>query len=85
MVSAAPLRALLLEDIHPDAAAPLRAAGYDVEQLTRALEGKELNRRLDGVDVLGIRSKTTVTAEVLQPRRSCWPSARSASAPTRST
>ncbi len=66
MVSAAPLRALLLEDIHADAAALLRAAGYDVEQLTRALEGDELIKRLEGVAMLGIRSKTTVTASVLQ-------------------
>ncbi len=65
MVSPAPPRALLLEDIHPDAAALLRAAGYDVEQLTRALEGEELSRRLADVDLLGIRSKTTVTAEVM--------------------
>jgi D-3-phosphoglycerate dehydrogenase len=62
----ATLRALLLEDIHPDAAAQLRAAGYDVERLTRALDEDELIRRLDGVDMLGIRSKTTVTAEVLR-------------------
>jgi D-3-phosphoglycerate dehydrogenase / 2-oxoglutarate reductase len=66
MVSAAPLRALLLEDIHPDAAAILRAAGYDVEQLTRALEGDELIDRLEGVALLGIRSKTTVTARVFK-------------------
>jgi len=66
MVSAAPLRALLLEDIHPGAAALLRATGYDVEQLTRSLEGDELIKRLDGVAVLGIRSKTTVTHEILK-------------------
>jgi D-3-phosphoglycerate dehydrogenase len=65
MVSAAPLRALLLEDIHPDAAALLRGAGYDVEQLTRAMDESELKQRLQGVDVLGIRSKTTVSADVL--------------------
>jgi D-3-phosphoglycerate dehydrogenase / 2-oxoglutarate reductase len=65
MVTAAPLRALLLEDIHPDAAALLRAAGYDVEQLTRAMDEAELKQRLAGVDVLGIRSKTTVSADVL--------------------
>jgi D-3-phosphoglycerate dehydrogenase / 2-oxoglutarate reductase len=64
-MEAVELRALLLEDIHPDAAALLRAAGYDVEQLTRALDGDELIRRLADVDLLGIRSKTTVTAEVL--------------------
>ena len=65
MVTAAPLRALLLEDIHPDAAALLRGAGYDVEQLTRAMDESELKQRLSGVDVLGIRSKTTVSADVL--------------------
>jgi D-3-phosphoglycerate dehydrogenase len=65
MVSAAPPRALLLEDIHPDAAALLRGAGYDVEQLTRAMDETELKQRLPGFDVLGIRSKTTVTADVL--------------------
>ena len=66
MVSAAPLRALLLEDIHPDASALLRSAGFAVEQLTRALEGDELIERLDGVDLLGIRSKTTVVADVFK-------------------
>ncbi len=66
MVSAAPPRALLLEDIHPDGAALLRSAGYDVEQLTRALGEDELMRRLEGVDLLGIRSKTNATAKVFQ-------------------
>ncbi len=66
MASATPLRALLLEDIHSDAAAILRAAGYDVEQLTRALSEDELIRRLEGIDVLGIRSKTGVTAKVFE-------------------
>ncbi len=66
MVSAAPPRALLLEDIHPDGAALLRSAGYDVEQLTRALDETELIRRLEGVDLLGIRSKTDVSAKVFE-------------------
>ena len=66
MVSAAQPRALLLEDIHPDGAAVLRSAGYDVEQLTRALAEDELIRRLEGVDLLGIRSKTDVTAKVFE-------------------
>jgi D-3-phosphoglycerate dehydrogenase len=65
MVTAAPPRALLLEDIHPDAAALLRGAGYDVEQLTRAMDESELKQRLQGVNMLGIRSKTTVGADVL--------------------
>jgi D-3-phosphoglycerate dehydrogenase len=66
MVSAAPPRALLLEDIHPDGAALLRSAGYDVEQLTRALDEAELIRRLEGIDLLGIRSKTDVSAKVFE-------------------
>ena len=44
----------------------LRSAGYDVEQLTRALEETELIRRLEGVDLLGIRSKTDVSAKVFE-------------------
>jgi D-3-phosphoglycerate dehydrogenase len=65
MTSDAP-RALLLEDIHPDGASVLRSAGYDVEQLTRALDEDELIRRLDGIHLLGIRSKTDVTARVFK-------------------
>lgn len=57
------MRALLLENIHPDGAAALEKAGYTVESLDRALAGEELARRLEGVQLLGIRSKTQVSAE----------------------
>jgi len=57
------VRALLLENIHPDGAAALEKAGYTVESLDRALAGEELARRLEGVQLLGIRSKTQVSAE----------------------
>jgi D-3-phosphoglycerate dehydrogenase len=60
-----PERALLLENIHTDAAWNLKDAGYDVERLDRALGHDELAERLAGVQLLGIRSNTTVTAEVL--------------------
>jgi D-3-phosphoglycerate dehydrogenase len=56
------VRALLLESIHPDAAAALEKAGYAVESLDRALEGDELAGRLEGVHLLGVRSKSQVTA-----------------------
>jgi D-3-phosphoglycerate dehydrogenase len=59
-----PLRALLLENIHGTAAEALTTAGFEVERVDRALVGDELLERLDGVDVLGIRSGTTVRAEV---------------------
>ena len=63
------MRALLLENIHPDGAAALEKAGYAVESLDRALTGAELSARLEGVQLLGIRSKTQVTAEHLSRRR----------------
>jgi len=60
-----PLRALLLEAIHPVAAERFAAAGIEVEQVGRALEGEDLVSSLKGVQVLGVRSGTQVTADVL--------------------
>jgi D-3-phosphoglycerate dehydrogenase len=60
------MRALLLEGIHPDAATRFAAEGYEVESLSRALDADELLLRIAGVDMLGIRSKTQVSAEVLK-------------------
>lgn len=56
------MRALLLENIHPDGAAALTAAGFEVEALDRALAGEELAEKLRGVHLLGVRSKTQVSA-----------------------
>ena len=61
-----PARALLLENIHSDAAWNLKDAGWDVERLDRALGEDELLERLEGVQLLGLRSNTTVTARVLE-------------------
>ena len=61
-------RALLLENIDPVAAELLGSAGYEVESLRGALDEEDLIAALDGVDVLGIRSKTQVTADVLRRR-----------------
>src|SRR6204780_2247749 len=58
-------RALLVENIHPDASARLAKEGYEVSTLTRALGEDELIEALDGVSLLGIRSGTEVTARVL--------------------
>lgn len=57
--------ALLLENVHPGAAARFRAAGYDVESLKESLDEDALCRKLPRVSVLGIRSKTRVTPKVL--------------------
>ena len=60
-----PVRALLVEGVHPIAADLLAACGIVVDQVDRALDPDELVRRLDGVQVLGLRSGTRVTADVL--------------------
>ena len=59
------LRALLLEQIHPDAVAVLTAAGIEIESVDRALDEDELIARLPGVHLLGIRSKTQLTAKAM--------------------
>jgi len=61
-------RALLLENIDPVAVELLESAGYDVEARRGALDEGDLIDALDGVALLGIRSKTQVTAEVLHAR-----------------
>ena len=58
--------ALLLENLHPHARAILEAAGFDVVTRTGALDESELVEALAGVQVLGIRSKTHVSAAVLE-------------------
>jgi D-3-phosphoglycerate dehydrogenase len=59
-------RALLLEGIHDHAVSRLEAEGYEVELLGRALDEDELIARLDSVQLLGIRSKTTVSAAAVK-------------------
>ena len=61
-------RALLLENIDPVAVELLESAGYDVEARRGALDEGDLIDALDGVALLGIRSKTQVTAEVVRAR-----------------
>lgn len=58
------VKALLLENIHDEAVRILQSRGYEVETRTGALTGNDLIAALDGVDVLGIRSRSKVTKEV---------------------
>ena len=62
------MRALLLENLHPLASTLLAEAGIEVETRSSAMDEAELVEALDGVDLLGIRSKTEVTAKVLDAR-----------------
>jgi len=59
------LRALLLENLHPVAHDLLAAQGIEVTTHTGALDEDELIAALDGISLLGIRSKTQVTERVV--------------------
>ena len=59
------LRALLLESLHPVATSILRSDGVEVITRSGALDEAELAEALQGVHLLGIRSKTQVTERVL--------------------
>ncbi|MDD7964880.1 phosphoglycerate dehydrogenase [Actinomycetospora lemnae] len=59
------MKVLLLENIHPVAADALRARGFEVDVRSSSLSGPELVDALPGVSLLGIRSNTTITADVL--------------------
>ncbi len=61
------VKILLLENISKAAVAEFTDAGYvEIKQLTGALSEDELCEAVTGVHVLGIRSKTKVTAKVLE-------------------
>ena len=59
------MKALLLENVHPDATTYLQAAGIEVSTRSGALDERELSEALQGVQLLGIRSGTRVTRSVL--------------------
>jgi D-3-phosphoglycerate dehydrogenase len=59
------LRALLLENLHPLATTILESDGIQVTSRSGAMDEDELIEALEGVQILGIRSKTQVTERVL--------------------
>jgi D-3-phosphoglycerate dehydrogenase / 2-oxoglutarate reductase len=59
------MKALFLENIHEAAAAPFIRDGYEVRTLQGSLDESALIEEVKDVEVLGIRSKTRVTARVL--------------------
>jgi D-3-phosphoglycerate dehydrogenase / 2-oxoglutarate reductase len=60
------MKALLLENIHPEGVRLLTERGIEVETVKGALDEAELVAALRGVQLLGIRSKTNVTETVLE-------------------
>ncbi|MEK6579156.1 MAG: NAD(P)-dependent oxidoreductase, partial [Bdellovibrionota bacterium] len=59
------IKVLLLENIHPLAKDIFTGEGFQVETASGALSPTQLREKLRDVHVLGIRSKTNVTAEAL--------------------
>ena len=59
------MKVLLLENISAAAIEAFRAAGYEVETHKAALEERELIEKVRAVSLLGVRSKTRITAPVL--------------------
>src|SRR5574340_1480064 len=59
------MKALFLENIHDAAAAPFTRDGYEVKTLPGSPDEATLLKEVRDVEVLGIRSKTKVTARVL--------------------
>jgi D-3-phosphoglycerate dehydrogenase / 2-oxoglutarate reductase len=65
------IKILLLEGISDTAVNVMKAAGYNnIERHTKALDGAALRKALDGVRLLGIRSRTQITAETIDGIRS---------------
>ena len=60
------INVLLLENIHPHAVEIMKEEGYNVEVYPAGLDENELCEKVKNVSILGIRSKTQVTAKVLE-------------------
>jgi D-3-phosphoglycerate dehydrogenase len=59
------MKTLLLENIHSSAAQMLAGNGMEIESVASALDEASLIAKLDGVSILGIRSRTQITSRVL--------------------
>ena len=62
---AKPIRVLLLENVSVTAHEVFAADGFSVEALPKSIPAAELKAKLEGVHILGIRSKTQLTADIL--------------------
>lgn len=60
------INVLLLENVHPVAVELMKAEGFTVETYPAGIDEDELCEKVKNVSVLGIRSKTQVTAKVLE-------------------
>jgi D-3-phosphoglycerate dehydrogenase len=60
------IKILLLEGVHQSSVETFREAGYtNIEYLKGALDGAELEQKIKDAHIVGIRSRTQLTAELL--------------------
>ncbi len=59
------IRLVLLEGVHEDGRAMLEGEGFDVDARPGALEGEALTKAASDAHVLGVRSKTQLTQEII--------------------
>ncbi|WNJ20798.1 phosphoglycerate dehydrogenase [Pontibacter sp. G13] len=60
------IKVLILENIHDLAEQSFTTEGYQIEIIGRALSEEELCEKIQGVSIIGIRSKTNITRKVLE-------------------
>lgn len=63
------IKIVLLENIHPSATEIFREEGFQVENLKVGMQGEELAEKIADAHVLGIRSKSQVSEDVLASAR----------------
>lgn len=66
------IKVLLLENIHANAKDAFEKEGYQVECVKGSLSGDALIEKIKDVHILGVRSKSAVTAEVLKHANKLW-------------
>ncbi|MEM7373614.1 MAG: phosphoglycerate dehydrogenase [Bacteroidota bacterium] len=66
------IKALILENIHPQAESIFQGEGYQIETIGRALSEEELCEKIKDVHIIGIRSKTHITRKVLEHANRLW-------------
>lgn len=59
------IKVMLLENIHNDAVTIFEKEGYSVHYYNKSLSGDELKEKIKPVYILGVRSRTQLTADVL--------------------
>lgn len=63
------IRVLLLENVHPRASEIFREEGYQVETVREAMDEEAVRKQIANVSILGIRSKTRITKNILDGSR----------------